>query len=155
MGFKRWLFLGVLAAAGLSLGLAGMVYSQKQEAPTFEQRLAKAAGVNEETAAKLLKALGPGIMAEVKRGGEVVLDGLGTFKVVRIPEHKDLQGGRPVTIAATNYVVFLPANALVNEANEEGVKPATTVPPFEYIPLPNQTPSQKTGRTRVPPVRTR
>ena len=32
-------------------------------------------------------------------------------------------------------------------------KPAETVPPFQYVPLPGQTPGQKTPRTRVPPTR--
>jgi hypothetical protein len=72
-----------------------------------------------------------------------------------VEEHRDLQNGRPVVIPAVNTVEFLPAGDLLDSANGPDAQPAESVPPFQYIPLPHQTPGQKVGRTRVPPIRTR
>jgi nucleoid DNA-binding protein len=147
---------GIIGATGLLLGFAGGVYSQRQAAVgPLNKRLAAASGVAEETVAKVTKALGPTILANLKKGRAETVDGLGTFKVVRVQEHRDMRDGRPVTIPASNYVVFTPAENVDSFANEEGVTPESTVPEFKYIPLPNQTPSQRTPRVRTPSIRSR
>jgi nucleoid DNA-binding protein len=153
---KRWL-VAVAAAVVLGLGFAGgVVYSQRVAAKSFEQRLAEKAGLREETVIRLLKALGPIATEDLRKGEQVVLPGLGALRVVRVAEHRDLRNGRPVTVAAANYVEFIPTGDLVNAANTEGARAAETVPEFRYIPLPNQTPSQKApSRIRVDPVRSR
>jgi nucleoid DNA-binding protein len=152
---KRWLMAGV-AAAFLGLGFAGgLVYSQRLPAKTWEQRVADGARVKEEVVINVLKALGPVVREEIKKGNQIVLPGLGALRVVRVAEHRDLRNGRPVTVPAFNTVEFIPTGDLAGEANGEGVRPAETVPEFRYIPLPNQTPSLKVPRTRVDPVRTK
>ena len=83
------------------------------------------------------------------------LKGLGTLRVVRVPEHRDLVDGRPATIPASNYVDFLPAGGLVEAANAPGAVPQDTVPPFQYVPLPDQTKGLRTPEERMPNVRTR
>jgi len=52
------------------------------------------------------------------------LQGLGVFRVVRVPEHRDLVDGRPAVIAATNYVDFKPFGGLVDAANAAAAEDA-------------------------------
>jgi nucleoid DNA-binding protein len=156
MSMKRRLALGaLLGVTGLTLGVAGVVHSQKETKATLEQNVAKAAKLREETVTQVLKALGPAVLAEIRLGRQVVLPGLGVFRVVRIPEHKDLRDGRPVTVAATNYVEFGPFGPGVAAANAEGVVPAAVVPQFQYNPRPNETAPTRTDKIRAPRIRTR
>jgi nucleoid DNA-binding protein len=146
----------ILAGLGLLLAVGTPAHSQRPaRAESFTQRLAKKAGVTEDSATRVFTALGPLIREELSRGNEVSVPGLGSFRVVQVAEHKDLRNGRPVTIPAENTIEFLPTEKTVDVANTPNAKPAETVPAFEYIVLPGQTPGQKTGRTRVPPTRTK
>jgi hypothetical protein len=74
-----------------------------------------------------------------------------------IPEHKDMERGtgRVLTIPGKNYIVFDPDGEAESAASAANVQPNAVVAPFEYILLPGQTPGQKVGRTRVPPVRSK
>jgi nucleoid DNA-binding protein len=162
MGKQRWLALAVLlGASGLILARTAPAQSERPpvERPpggeTFPQRVAQAAQLSEENAVKFLNALGPAVRDELKRGKQVGIPGLGVLRVVNIPEHRDLVNGRPVVVPAENYVEFVPSAELVDAANSAGAVPADVVPPFQYIPLPGQTPGQKMGRTRVPPIRSK
>jgi nucleoid DNA-binding protein len=121
----------------------------------MNQRIARAAKLSEEQVTRVLEALGPAVQDELKRGKTVNLSGLGTFRVVRIAEHKDLRNGQPVTVPATNTIEFLPVASVVDSANSAGAQPSETVPAFEYTPLPTQTPGQRTQRTYTAPLRTR
>jgi nucleoid DNA-binding protein len=100
--------------------------------------------------AKVLDALGPSVRGLLGEGRTVEIANLGTFRVVRIPEHKDLVDGRPATIGGSNFVEFLATGRFADAANQPGVQPAESVPPFEYNPLPDQTKGLKTGPTRQP-----
>jgi nucleoid DNA-binding protein len=153
---RPWL-RGILICA-LSLPLAVTAPVQSQRPPkeeTLAQRLARAAKVKDDQATKVLDALGPVIRDELQQGRQVPIPGLGTFRVVRVAEHRDLRDGRPVVIPATNTIEFLPEGVVTEVANAEGARPAETVPAFRYIVLPGQTPAQKMGSTRAPNVRTR
>lgn len=163
-----WALAALLGGLGLTLALNAPVHSQKapeiksgspkQKAPdTLQGRVAQASKLSEDDVNKVLKALGPAVRDELKRGKTVTLPGLGTLRVVRIPQHKDMEigTGRPLTVAAENTIEFLPTGELVGAANSDGAVPAETVPPFQYIPLPGQTPGQKVGQTRVPSTRVR
>jgi nucleoid DNA-binding protein len=121
---------------------------------TLKGRIAVSTKLPEADVAKVLDAVGPAIRDLLGRGQTVEVMNLGTFRVVRVPEHRDLVDGRPATIAGTNSVEFLPTGAFAAAANQPGVKPAETVPPFEYNPLPDQTRGLKTGSTRAPNART-
>jgi nucleoid DNA-binding protein len=145
----------LLAAAGLVLGLTASAQTQRPREETLTQRLARGAKLSEESADRLFKALGPVIREDLRKGKEVNIPGLGTFRVVRVAEHKDLRDGRPVVVPATNVVEFVGDEAIDVAANSEGAKPAETVPAFQYLVLPGQTPGQKVGRTRTLPTRTR
>ena len=122
---------------------------------TIPERIADATRLSEQDVNKFLNAIGPAIREDLRQGKEVSLPGLGTFRVVRIAEHKDLVNGRPAVIPATNTVEFIPEGTLTDAANTEGARPADTVPAFRYIPLPTQTPSQKAPYVRNPGVRTK
>ena len=153
---RQWFGLGALIG-GLALVFFDASPVQSQRPPkeeTLSQRIARRSKLTDENAIKFLEALGPAIREELGRGKTVSINGLGQFRVVQVPAHKDLRKGRPVTIEANNTVEFLPAGEMNDAANSENAKPAEVVPPFEYNPLPGQTPGQKTGRTRTPPVRT-
>jgi nucleoid DNA-binding protein len=153
---SQWIALVALVGTlALILGAAEPAQSQRPaEAPqTLKSRLVTATKMPEADVQKMLTALGQAIRDQLRTGAQVELPGLGTFRVVRIPEHRDLVAGRPATIPASNYVEFLPTGDLVGAANGPGATPAETVPPFEYIVNPNHAPSQRTGTTRQPGTR--
>jgi nucleoid DNA-binding protein len=148
--------LGVIAGAW---GYASMAYSQPPPPPnpreeTLPQRVARLAKLSEADANRFLTVLGPAIREELSRGREIALPGLGAFRVVRVAEHRDLRNGRPVVIPAVNTVEFLPEGGTLEAANSETARPAETVPNFQYILLPNEIPSQRVPKTKVPPFRT-
>jgi nucleoid DNA-binding protein len=154
---SQWLALcALVGTTGLVLALAEPAKPDKSGEPrTLQGRIAKATKFTDAQTQKFLRALGPAIRDMLQTGAQVEIPGLGTFRVVRIPEHRDLVGGRPATIPGSNYVEFLPTGDLINTANTPETVPAETVPPFEYIINPYQTPGQKTGTTRNPGTRTR
>src|SRR5262249_10931706 len=104
---------------------------------------------------KLLAALGPAVVSMLSSGQQVAIPGLGTFRVVNVPPHRDLAGGRAAIVPGSNYVEFLPTAAMVNAANAGGAIPATSVPPFFYNPLPDQVPAPRVGTIRNTGMRTR
>jgi nucleoid DNA-binding protein len=148
-----WALVALLGTLTLVLGLAGPALSQRPAPKTLPERLVNATRLPRENVDKFLAALGPAITEHLRSGEQVQVAGLGTFRVVRVPEHRDLVDGRPATIAAGNYVEFLPAINVANAANAAGAVPALTVPPFQYNPLPNRTVSDRVGGTRQPNVR--
>ncbi len=149
--------LGVLLAT-FGLVLCWVAPARSQRPPfvdTLSKELARATDVDEEDVDKVLAALGPALAQQIAAGREVNLRGLGTFRVVRIPENKDLFDGRPATIPARNYVEFLPDASIVQASNSPDARPAVTVPPFQYIPFPGQTPGQRVPSGRTPSTRIR
>ena len=155
---NRWIAGGVFL---LALGMTWTLTSQAQPpragavGGTLKSQIAKATKLEEADVDKVLKELGPAISARLARGERVDMPGLGTFRVVRIPEHRDLVQGRPATIPAVNYVEFLAGPAVVDAANAPTAVPAATVPAFEYNPVPYQTPGQRVPDERVPSTRVR
>ncbi len=154
---RLWLGLGgLLGGLGLVLGLTAPVHSQRlPAAESLPQRLARSTKLPEDGVVKLLNALGPAIREDLQKGNTVSLPGLGVFRVVRIPEHRDMRDGRPVTVPAVNTIEFLPTGEAADALNYENVEPAETVPQFQYITLPGQTPGQKAGRMHAPSTRIR
>lgn len=157
MRTRNCLALGMLLGAlALVLATGPAARSQKPaEEPGVPQKLAKATKLTDEQASKFYNALGAILSDEIRRGKTVALPGLGTFRVVRIPAHRDLVDGRPVVIPGRNTIEFLGSLELVDAANSEGAVPSEVVPPFEYVPIPGQTPGQKTGPVRTSGIRTR
>jgi nucleoid DNA-binding protein len=150
-------------ALGILLGTLGVIFGLSAPAQTtrarkdmsIPERIADATRLPEQDVNKFLNAIGPAIREDLRQGKEVSLPGLGTFRVVRVAEHKDLVNGRPAVIPATNTVEFIPEDTVTDAANTPGARPADTVPAFRYIPLPTQTPSQKAPYVRSPGMRTR
>ncbi len=146
-----WALATVVVALG---GLIPMEASAQLQKPRPElsvnQRLAREARVTEAQAARVFNALGPVLRDELKKGNTVSIPGLGTLRVVRIAEHRDMEigTGRVLRIPAKNTVEFLAGEALGEAANSATAVPAETVPAFERDPLPDQTKGQK-----VPPTR--
>jgi nucleoid DNA-binding protein len=150
--------VGVLAAvlAFTAPGLSEKSAAGEKDKPaSFTGRIAADAKVPEEEVARVLTALGPAVRDQLAQGERVDLPGLGVFRVVRIPEHRDLVGGRPAVIAANNYVDFTATGVLVDAANAAGAVPQDTVQPFEFNPLPGQTKGLHVPNERMPNVRTR
>jgi nucleoid DNA-binding protein len=149
---QHWLALGGLVGSiAVGLGLAGSARSQLPPPPprSLNTELVRTTGLEEAQVDKLLKALGPEISKQLEAGRQVSLQGLGTFRVVQLEASRNLDAGRPVMEPARNIVEFLPDAAMERAASAPGAVPAVYVPAFQYVPLPNQTPS-----TRVPPGRT-
>jgi nucleoid DNA-binding protein len=155
----RKAYRGLAVLAGvivLALGWTGPARSQRPIVlDPLPRDIAKRTEVDEADVAKVLNALGPALARQIAAGREVSVPGLGSFRVVRIPENKSLVGGRPTTIPPRNYVEFLPDDGVVQASNSPDARPSVTVPPFEYIPLPGQTPSQKVPSGRTPSTRIR
>jgi len=148
-----------MALAGvivLALSWTGPARSQRLVVlDPLPKDIAKRTEVDETDVAKVLSALGPALARQIAAGREVTVPGLGTFRLVRIPENKDLVGGRPATVPPRNYVEFLPEEGVVQASNSPDARPAVTVPPFQYTPLPGQTPGQKVPSGRTPSSRIR
>jgi nucleoid DNA-binding protein len=164
----------LLAALGLVLAPAEPVHSQRPLQPqaplpqrplqparppqkelSLFEKVAKAAGLKEEQVRKVYAELGGAIRQELASGKTVSFPGLGTFRVVQIAAHRDLINGRPATVSPANVVEFVPEAGMDAAANSPSARPVETIPPFEYIPLPGQTPGQKVPSSRNQGIRTR
>jgi nucleoid DNA-binding protein len=173
----QWLALGGLVASfGLIFVLAAQAQAPRKDGPApapviiqgqgqpskqqmanlpLPRRIAAETKLTEEQVNKVLEALGPAVRDALARGQQIELPGLGTFRVVRVPQHRDLVNGRPATISGVNSVEFLPVGDMVSAANSDNAVPNEVVPPFEYNPLPNQVKGQRVGEVRMPNIRTR
>src|SRR5260370_27810490 len=96
---------GILGAACLTIGPAVPAEptvktvptpKERQREVTFAGRVAKASSFSEDDINKVLKALGPVMREELSKGQSVTIEGLGTFRIVKLPEYRDLKDGRPV-----------------------------------------------------------
>ena len=156
---RPWLALAILLVAlGGPIPIKAPAQLQKPRSEeTLNQRLAREAKVSEQQAARVFNALGPVLRDELKKGNTVSLPGLGTLRIVRIAEHKDIEvgTGRVLRVPARNTVEFLASEGLGEAANSASVVPAETVPAFEYNTLPDQTKGQKVPPTRSEGIRTR
>ncbi|HKI33836.1 MAG TPA: HU family DNA-binding protein [Gemmataceae bacterium] len=162
---RPWLALAALAGTlGGFVAIEAPAQSQKPRAEeTLGQRVARESKLSEDQVARVLKALGPAIRAELTKGNTVSLPGFGTFRVVRVAEHKDMEAGtgRVLRVPAKNTVEFLAGEGLAEAANSATAKPAETVPAFEQVPLKQwdgnggREPGQKVGPTRSEGIRTR
>ena len=158
---NKWAAVGVLGVVAGVLTFASPALSEKliakdkQKATTIAGRISLETKLSEEDVGKVIKALGPAVREHLANGEVVDLPALGAFRVVRVPQHRDLVGGRPAVIPGVNSVEFVPDSGLVDAANAASAVPQETVPPFEYNPLPDQTKSLRTPDERAPKVRTR
>jgi nucleoid DNA-binding protein len=155
----RWLALAVLLGTMSWVGGQSTTKTAKPKEikeETIPQRIAKDTKLTEQQAEKFYNAVGVAIRDQLQRGKSVSVPGLGTFRVVRVAEHKDMvAGGRPIVVPAFNTVEFVGTVEVSDGVNAEGITPAETVPAFQYIPNPYQTPGQKMGRTHTPSQRVR
>jgi nucleoid DNA-binding protein len=147
---------GILA---LVLGVAAeaqVVTSPPPKPPgTFKAEVAKASKQKEATVEKIFTALGPAFTAQLRAGRQVEVPGIGTFRVVRVAEHRDMVGGRPVTTPARSFVEYVPAGDVNGAANSPGAVPAKTVEGYEFRVNPNPTPGIKNEGVRTPGTRIR
>ncbi len=158
----RWGLAALVGTLGLVMAATAQQVGQgpvrrpadKKQPATFQGRMLAATKLPEQDLQKFLTALGPAVSASISAGQSVNIPGLGTFRVVRIPEHRDMvSGGRPIVVDGTNYVEFLPAGNLTSAANAPGAAPAVTVPQFQYVPLPGRDPGMRVPGTRTPTAR--
>ncbi len=150
----RFIAAGSLIA-GLVLGLGVSSFAQTGRRPkTLQDRLARATNLPLEDVDKVLNAMGDAVVQEMSEGKTVNLPGLGTFRLVRQPETRDIHNTRPVIIPAHNTIEFVSATSAENASNGETVRPAEVVPPEHFNVLPGQTPGMKSSGTRAPIIRT-
>jgi len=154
-----WSLTGLLALIGLILTVAAEAQvverPAKKEKVTLESRLAKETKLKKASVAKILKVLGPALREELKTKGQVEIAGLGTIRVVRITEYKDLVNGLPTTIPARNYIEFVGESVAETAVNQAGVPPARTVQGYEFRVNPGVAPGIRTEGRKVPRTRTR
>jgi nucleoid DNA-binding protein len=147
------LLTGAACCAVLSVAGAQTQVAPKNE--TFVQRVARYADIKERDADKCINALGKALMEDLRQGKTDGLPGLGSFRIVRVGESKDLVNGRPVAIPAYNVIEFSPEEGVSDVANGDNVEAAKFVPAFQYNIIPGQTPGQKMGSSRMPNSRIR
>src|SRR5262245_46948493 len=88
---NRWALAALVALLGGILFTASAQAPDKKKTPaTLEEDLAAEAKVQKAIAAKVLKAIGPAVRAQLAAGKQVTLPGIGVFQVVRISDYKDL-----------------------------------------------------------------
>jgi nucleoid DNA-binding protein len=155
---RKGALLGLGCLVGVLAFLLGVTAPAQPPKPpaeeTLSQRLARTTQLAEEDITKILNELGPAIQYDLTHGKQVTFLGLGTFRVVRVPEHRDLKNGQVVTVPAVNTVEFLATSQLKEASNTSGAVPAETVPEYRFNPLPQQTPTQRVPLIRNPGVRT-
>jgi nucleoid DNA-binding protein len=156
---RAWLALAALAGSlGVLIPVTAPAQPQRPRGEeTLNQRLAREGKVTEEQAGRVFNAIGPAVRDQLAKGNTVSIPGLGTFRVVRVAGHRDMEAGtgRVFNVPARNTVEFLATDGLADVANSAAAVPAETVPAFEFNPLPNQSKGQKTGPTRTEGTRTR
>ncbi|CAN5115203.1 hypothetical protein BH10PLA2_BH10PLA2_29980 [soil metagenome] len=153
-------YLPLLVIAGMSVYVILQPVSAQQVKPipkneTFVQRVARYSDVKEKDAERCIQNLGKALMEDLRQGKTDAIPGLGSFRIVRVAESKDLVNGRPATIPAYNVVEFSPEEGVAETANGESIEAARTVPAFQYILLPGQTPGQRMPGARMPSSRMR
>jgi nucleoid DNA-binding protein len=153
----------------LGLLLAGMAFTLLQvssaapapvPAPTgvkksISNRLALQYKMTPDDMDRLLKSFGAEALIDLGEGSNIELPGLGVLRIVRVAEHKDLKDGRPVTYPAYNVVEFLPTPDVTGAVNNADIKPAVTVPAYEFTPIPDGNPGTRMPNVRNPGVRTK
>ena len=147
------LLLGLVAV--MVVQVDAQVPSTKRTPSTLKAGIVAATKEKSERVDKILKAIGAALVEQIRAGRQVEIEGLGTFRVVQVAEHRDLVGGRPATIAAKNFIEFAPASAVEAAANASGAVPARTVPGYDFRINPNADPGIRTPATRNPGTRTR
>jgi nucleoid DNA-binding protein len=155
MRIRKVLLAVVALPVVLSAGGETKVQAQSPGVRQLTEVLMERTGLSDRDVITFLNVLGPSIGEQISQGRMIYIPGLGSFRTVLIPPHRDLVYGRPVTVPAINWVEFLPAENVVLSANSPYAVPHVVVPAFQYVPIPNRVQSLKTPRTRVPNVRTR
>jgi nucleoid DNA-binding protein len=148
----RWGALVALIGT-FAVGLLWTTPAHSQPRPVLgplPAEFARQSRLQPEDATRALNAFGPVVSQQLAASREVSIPNMGVFRVVNIPQHVNLVDGRPTTIPARNIVEFLPDAALTRAANSPQARPAVVVPPFQYIPLPGQTPSTRLPDQRIP-----
>jgi nucleoid DNA-binding protein len=153
-------YLPLLVIAGMSAYVMLQPASAQQAKPipkneTFVQRLARYSDVKEKDAERCIQNIGKALMEDLRQGRTDTIPGLGSFRIVRVAESKDLVNGRPATIPAYNVVEFSPEEGIAETANGENIEASVYVPSFKYILLPGQTPGQRIPSSRMPSSRMR
>lgn len=156
MLYAKWTLTGLVVVLALVTANAQTnLGDRKSTPPNLKAGLVAATKEKEETVEKLLKAFGPAFSEQLRAGRDVELPGVGTFRVVRVGEHQDLVGGRPATIAAKNFIEFVPGGTLNADANSPGARPSRTIAGYEFRINPNIDEGMRTPGSRNIGTRTR
>src|SRR5690242_5610208 len=97
------IFGGVAVSLAFVLGIGVARSQQRLPLGPLQKDLALGAKVGEEEAVRLLNAMGPAVTRQLAAGRQVSLPGLGTFRVVRLGETRNLDAeGKVIDQPATN-----------------------------------------------------
>lgn len=119
-----------------------------QPAGDLSERIEQLAGLENGKGDLALRALGIAVREQLAQGREVSLDGLGTFRIVRLPAYPVIVAGREVRIPAENVVEFIPEGALAGAANDSGVRPSVIAEPYSFNPFPSHRAEEKDAAPR-------
>src|SRR5262245_49445936 len=151
--------LTALFAAGVALyALTGSAQSQRPPLilqPGLARDVALESGVSEEDTTKVLAALGSVVRKQIATGRpRVELQGIGTFRVIRAPEHRALQDGKVIMVPGSNYIELVTDVGLKQAANSPLAVPAEIIPIWNnYDPEPSRVQGQRVPSGRVEPGR--
>jgi nucleoid DNA-binding protein len=144
----------LVASLGAALTISAYAQLGRPRPKTPQQKLATAANLTEEQATRAYEAFGSVVVSELSEGKVVNVPNLGTFRLVRIPDYKDIRDTRPVTTPAHNVIEFSASTSAADASNSVDSKPAENVQPMHFDVLPGQVPGQRAPGTRTPTQRT-
>jgi nucleoid DNA-binding protein len=153
----QWALAGLVGMLALVVAVTAdaQVVTGGKPPPTLKAAVVKSSKQKDEVVDTVFKALGPAFRAQLQAGRAVEIPGVGVFRVVRVSEYKDLEGGRPVIVPARSYVEYVPAADVTAAANAPGTVPAKNVQGYEFRVNPNAASGLKTENGRNPGIRTR
>jgi nucleoid DNA-binding protein len=157
MSRTHWILTALIAAGVALYALTGSAQSQRPLLiqPTLAKDVALESGVSEEDTAKVLNALGSVVRKQIATGRpRIELPGIGTFRVIRAPEHRALQDGKQIMVPGSNYIELVTDVGLKQAANSPLAVPAEIIPIWNnYDPEPSRVQGQRVPSGRVEPAR--
>jgi nucleoid DNA-binding protein len=113
--------------------------------------IAKKTGLTEAQVNAVIAELGPSMSARLARGEGYEIPNCGTFRLIRIPAHRELQGNFAVFVPARNSVEFIPTGPVDAVLNMPGAVPGAPVAEPDFNPqIGGGIPTQRLPSSRIP-----
>lgn len=160
MTLRRWIAIAVFALLVGAVPLMAQIFLPGSVTPppampdhlgNLNERIAKKTGLTEKQVDAVLRELGPAVADRLASGKGFELQGVGSFRVIRIAAHRELVGNyQAIQVPARNTVQFVPVGDFDATLNRPGAVQGFPVGEPNTNPIPNRVPSLKVGPTRVP-----